>query len=184
MSTSESQSSITSDQNVPQERVDLTIIDAIPIPITVLTPDGVALYANQMALDGMGITLEEVKDKKLLGSICHPDDLDRIVDERRIGMSKGSPFELEMRLWFKNKEYRWRLVQYNPLKDESGKILRWYATASDIDDRKRAEEMLRAREMSWRQTTFPGSCMHWAQQATWSLSAARRASTSARRMRS
>jgi len=151
MSTSQSHNPIPSDHEVRQAGLDLTIIDAIPIPITVLSPDGAALYANQMALDGMGVTLEEVKDEKLLGGICHPDDLNRILDERRMGMSKGYPFELEMRLWFKNKEYRWRLVQYSPLRDESGEIIRWYATATDIDDRKRAEEMLRARETSWRQ---------------------------------
>ena len=151
MNTSQSHNPIPSDHEVRQAGRDLTTIDAIPIPITVLSPDGMALYANQMALDGMGVTLEEVKDEKLLGGICHPDDLDRILDERRMGMSKGLPFELEMRLWFKNKEYRWRLVQYSPLRDESGEIIRWYATATDIDDRKRAEEMLRARETSWRQ---------------------------------
>jgi formate hydrogenlyase transcriptional activator len=48
-----------------------------------------------------------------------------------------------MRLLPKGGEYRWHLSQYNPLKDESGKIIRWYATATDIDDRKRAEERLR-----------------------------------------
>src|SRR5262245_28408143 len=48
-----------------------------------------------------------------------------------------------MRLRFKNGEYRWQLFQYNPLKDESGQIIRWYCTATDIDDQKRAEERLR-----------------------------------------
>jgi len=44
-----------------------------------------------------------------------------------------------VRTLFKNGEYRWQLLQYNPLKDNDGQIVRWYATATDIDDRKRAE---------------------------------------------
>jgi formate hydrogenlyase transcriptional activator len=39
-----------------------------------------------------------------------------------------------MRLLPKSGQYRWYLVQYNPLKDESGQIIRWYTTATDIDD--------------------------------------------------
>jgi len=46
-----------------------------------------------------------------------------------------------MRL-FKNGQYRWQLIQYNPLKDEHGQIVRWYATATDIDDQKKTEERL------------------------------------------
>jgi len=53
-----------------------------------------------------------------------------------------APFELEGRLLLKNGQYRWQLFQYNPLKDEYGEIIRWYVTATDIDDRKRAEERL------------------------------------------
>jgi formate hydrogenlyase transcriptional activator len=73
----------------------------------------------------------------------HPEDIDRVRDERRVGLLEGVPFELEMRSLFKNGQYRWQLIQYNPLKDERGQIIRWYATATDIDDRKRTEERLR-----------------------------------------
>ena len=51
-------------------------------------------------------------------------------------------FEQELRL-LKDGEYRWQLIQYNPLKDESGDIVHWNATATDIDDQKRTEERLR-----------------------------------------
>ena len=60
-----------------------------------------------------------------------------------VGLLEGLPFELEMRSLFKNGQYRWQLIQYNPLKDERGQIIRWYVTATDIDDRKRTEERLR-----------------------------------------
>ena len=47
--------------------------------------------------------------------------------------------------------YRWFLFRANPVRDESGKIVRWYGTNVDIEDRKRGEEALRASELSWRQ---------------------------------
>jgi len=131
----------------------LTITDAIPIGISVLAPDGATLYVNRMALDRTGLTLEEVKGKGHLERTCHPDDLDRVLDERRIGLSKGARFALEMRLLPKDGEYRWHVSQYNPLKNESGKIIRWYVTATDIDDRKRAEEKLRRSEQELRTIT-------------------------------
>jgi formate hydrogenlyase transcriptional activator len=94
-----------------------------------------------------------VKDEGYLERICHPDDLDRILEERRAGLSKGIPFELEMRLLFKNVGYRWHLSQYNPQRDNRGQISPWYVTATDIDDRKSAEEKLRQSEEDLRAIT-------------------------------
>src|SRR5215468_12023251 len=102
MSTSQSQSPTPSDEKVRQEGVDLTITDAIPIGISVLAPDGTTLYVNRPALNRIGVTLDEVIGKGHLGQTCHPDDLDRVLEQRRIGLSKGAPFELEMRLSPKN----------------------------------------------------------------------------------
>ena len=131
-----------SGQKLREEGVDLTITDAIPIGISVLAPDGTTLYVNRRALDRIGLTLDEVKGIGHLERTCHPDDIDRVLEERRKGLSEGVPFELEMRLRPQNGDYRWHLSQYNPSKDESGSIIRWYVTASDIDDRKSAEQAL------------------------------------------
>jgi formate hydrogenlyase transcriptional activator len=119
-----------------------TITDTIRQPIVVLAPDGALLYANRVALDNSGLTMSEVKDIGYLARAWHPDDADRALDERNAGLSKGLPFDSEMRLLFKNGQYRWQLVQYDPLKDERGQIIRWYATVTDIDDRKKTEERL------------------------------------------
>ena len=136
-----------SEPKVHHEVGDLTITDAIPVGISVLAPDGTILYVNSLTLDLIGLTLDEVKGKSHLERTCHPDDLDRIVDERRMGLSKRVPFELEMRLSLKNGGYRWYLSQYKPVIDEhSGNIIRWYLTTTDIDDRKLAEEKLRRSE--------------------------------------
>jgi formate hydrogenlyase transcriptional activator len=96
-----------------------------------------------VALDHTGVTPGEVNNEGFLVRAFHPEDIDRVRDERRVGLLAGVPFELEMRSLFKNGQYRWQLIQYNPLKDERGQIIRWYATATDIDDRKRTEERLR-----------------------------------------
>jgi formate hydrogenlyase transcriptional activator len=118
------------------------ITDTIRQPINVLAPDGTMLYANRVALDNSGLTLDEAI-KGFVPRLCHPDDINRVADERRIGLLERVPFDLEMRLLHKNGQYRWHLVQYNPLKDENGQIIRWYATATDIDDQKQTEERLR-----------------------------------------
>jgi len=133
-----------SEQKLRQEEADLrTITDAIRQSIVVLAPDGTTLYANRVALDHTGVTPGEVNNEGFLVRAFHPEDIDRVRDERRVGLLEGVPFELEMRSLFKNGQYRWQLIQYNPLKDERGQIIRWYATATDIDDRKRTEERLR-----------------------------------------
>jgi len=131
------------EQKLKQSEEELrTITDTIRQPIVVLAPDGALLYANRVALDNSGLTMSEVKDMGYLARASHPDDVDRALDERNAGLSKGLPFDSEMRLLFKNRQYRWQLVQYDPLKDERGQVIRWYASVTDIDDRKKTEERL------------------------------------------
>src|SRR5215813_15498162 len=135
------------EQELRQSEAELrTITDAIRQCIGVVAPDGADLYANRVALDYSGLTLDEVIKEGLIARLCHPDDINRVHDERRIALLEGAPFDFETRLLHKSGQYRWHLMQYNPLKDESGQIIRWYFTATDIDDRKRAEqELQRAR---------------------------------------
>jgi formate hydrogenlyase transcriptional activator len=75
--------------------------------------------------------------------IFNVEDLDRLKDERLRGLERGVPFELEMRTRHHSGVYRWCLIQYKPLRDEQGRIVRWYATGMDIDDRKRAEDRIK-----------------------------------------
>src|SRR5215469_8286844 len=73
-----------SEQKVHQGVGDLTITDAIPVGISVLAPDGTILYVNKLTFDLIGLTLDEVKGKSHLERTCHPDDLDRILEQRRM----------------------------------------------------------------------------------------------------
>jgi formate hydrogenlyase transcriptional activator len=81
----------------------------------------------------------------------HPEDWARLQDERRQGLSRSMPFEIEWRLRRKDGQYRWFLVRYHPLRDEQGRIIRWYASGTDIDDRKRAEERMRNEALALRE---------------------------------
>ncbi|HYR41854.1 MAG TPA: sigma 54-interacting transcriptional regulator [Terriglobia bacterium] len=116
------------------------ITDAIPQVITVLGPDGKNLYANQAVLDYTGLTMEEVISREYRERVFHPEDVARLREERQTALARGIPFENEQRARRQDGQYRWFLVQYKPLRDERGKVIRWYATGTDIDDRKQAEE--------------------------------------------
>jgi hypothetical protein len=134
-----------------------TIIDAIPQLIVTLRPDGTFLSANQAVLDYTGLTKEEVRTESFR-DVFHPEDTERLRDQRDLAISRGVPFEYERRVRRKDGQYRWLLVQYNPLLDQRGEVSRWYAAGTDIDDRKRAEDALRSNEQSLRLTidSIPG----------------------------
>jgi formate hydrogenlyase transcriptional activator len=118
------------------------IVDAISQAIVVLDADGRGLYANRPLLDYTGFTMEHLMTPDAQGNptLFHPEDWARLKDQRSKGLSRKEPFELEWRLRRKDGQYRWFLVRYHPLRDEQGRILRWYASGTDIDDRKRVEE--------------------------------------------
>jgi formate hydrogenlyase transcriptional activator len=71
--------------------------------------------------------------------------------ERRSGFSSGAPFEIEKRMLGKDGRYRWFLFRYNPLLNEKGRIARWFATATDIEDRKQAEQRMRNENLALRE---------------------------------
>src|SRR5882762_4751789 len=127
------------------------IIDAIPQMIVVLSPAGRALDANQMTLDYTGLTLQEVQNGDIRTRVFHPEDAQRLREAREAALRGTSPFELEHRARRKDGQYRWLLIQYNPLRDETGAVLRWYATATDIDARKHAEDSVRSENQALRE---------------------------------
>jgi len=117
------------------------IINAIPTYIHVLRADGSVLYVNPPVLDYTGLTLEEVQRENYRVGFFHPEDVERLREERRKALTRAVPFENEQRVLGKDGKYRWFLVRYSPLLDEEGKIDRWYVAAFDIEDRKQAENV-------------------------------------------
>ena len=140
------------DERVRQSEEELRrLVDAIPQHVVVVKTDGSFLYVNQVALEYTGLTLEDSLSKDSLAKIFHPDELERVVEERQQAISRGLPWDAEVRIRGKNGNYRWFMIRLNPLRDEQGRILRWYGTRTDIEDRKRAEEKLRQSEAELRQ---------------------------------
>ena len=133
------------------EREVRRITDAIPQTIVVLDPDGTPIYANQAVLDYTGLTMEDVITSDFRARIFHPEDLERLRDERRAALARGLPFEIEQRALRKDGQYRWFLIRYNPFRDEQGRLVRWYATGTDIDDRKRTEDRMRNENVALRE---------------------------------
>jgi len=127
------------------------IVDAIPQTIVVLNPDGRAVYANRMTLEYTGLTLDEVTASDFRTRVFHPEDVKRLAAERHDSLSRGEAFENEQRALRKDGEYRWFLIRYNPLHDESGRVLRWYATGTDIHDRKRDEIRVTSENLALRE---------------------------------
>jgi formate hydrogenlyase transcriptional activator len=127
------------------------IVDAIPHGIIVLDPEGSILNVNQWVLDYTGLSREETMAPTFRTRIFHPEDLERVQDDRRDALSSGLPFENEQRALGKDGKYRWFLNRYSPLRDESGKILRWYATGMDIDERKQAEQRMHNENLALRE---------------------------------
>jgi PAS domain S-box-containing protein len=125
--------------------------DAIASYIYVLSPDGRTLYANQTVLDYTGFTLEDLQRGEHRGRILHPEDVEGLREVRNEALARGVPFENEQRALGKDGKYRWFLVRYNPLRDDQGHIIRWYATGTDIEDRKRAEERMRDENLALRE---------------------------------
>jgi PAS domain S-box-containing protein len=126
------------------------IINTIPTTAWTTRPDGFCDFLSQVWLDYAGMSAEQAQGWGWAEAI-HPDDRKKLVDEWQLCLDSGTPIDTEARLRRFDSSYRWFLIRANPLTDESGKILKWYGTCMDIEDRKRAEETLRARELSWRQ---------------------------------
>jgi formate hydrogenlyase transcriptional activator len=129
------------EEKLRQDEIELRqIADAIPHNIVVIRPDGTRLYANRTFLEYTGVKPEDVHSEGLYAQKLHPDDFERSNKQRQTGLERGEPFEIEYRMLGKDGRYRWFLVRYNPLLDQERHVVRWYATATDIDDRKRREE--------------------------------------------
>ena len=142
---------LTEPKLLPDEEELRRIIDLIPQTIVVLSPDGKAIYANRVALEYTGLSLDEVRADNFRDRVFHPEDLQRLREERQKGLSGSVPFENEQRARGKDGKYRWFLIRYNPLIEERGNVVRWYATGTDIEYRKQAETKLRQEERELRQ---------------------------------
>jgi PAS domain S-box-containing protein len=139
------------------------VIDTIPAYVWSALPDGSVDFINERFLEFTGRSLEELVD---WGSVVHPDDLERFIDEWRAALAAEEPMESEARVRRADGAHRWLLVRNMPLRDELGNIVNWYGTGIDIEDRKRAEEALRQSEEQWRDVFENNPTMYFMVDAT------------------
>jgi formate hydrogenlyase transcriptional activator len=119
------------------------IVDTIPALAWSARPDGSAEFFNQHYLDFTGLSSEEASGWGWTAAV-HPEDLNELsATWERILASKAAG-EAEARLRQHDGSYRWFLFRANPLRDETGTIVKWYGVNTDIEDRKRAEAELGA----------------------------------------
>src|SRR5712672_3666033 len=120
------------------------IADNIPV-LASCWPDGTVDFRNKTWRDYSGLSRDNLEGRRW-GSSTHPDDLPLVEREWRSNIATGEPFELEQRVRRADGEYRWHWVRRVPLHDDSGNVIKWYAVAFDIEDRRLAEEAQRRSE--------------------------------------
>jgi len=121
------------------------IVNAVPTLLASARPDGSADFFNQRWIDYTGLSAEQLEGWGWANQL-HPGDADGLVKIWRSSLASGVPLEAEARMRRFDGAYRWLLFRANALRDESGNIVKWYGTSTDIDDRKRAEDQLRRSE--------------------------------------
>ncbi|BCP55571.1 hypothetical protein K32_41880 [Kaistia sp. 32K] len=124
------------------------LVDTVPTMIFLLTPEALPYYFNKRFVDWAGIepgseAAEEGHDFNTHTGMIHPDDRAGVAAAFRRSIATGEPLQFKGRLRRKDGEFRWIDSRVEPLRDESGTILRWYGVNIDIDDEVRAQEALR-----------------------------------------
>jgi PAS domain S-box-containing protein len=139
------------EEKIRQQESELhQVLDLTPQHVAVLGPDRSNLYVNRAVLEYHGVTLEEWQSSGPR-RFFHPDDWERIWSEHQSRASIGSPYETEARILRSDGIYRWFLFRYNPMRDEQGRIIRWYVASTDIEDRKESERRLQNENVALRE---------------------------------
>jgi PAS domain S-box-containing protein len=133
------------------------IIDAIPTLVWCARPDGSADFFNLRWLEYTGLSAEQALGWGWKVAI-HPDDLVYMLKAFQDAVESGKPFEAEGRFRRNDGQFRWFLFRASPLQDESARVVRWYGTNTDLEERKRTEDELRSNEQRFRLLvdTIPG----------------------------
>jgi PAS domain S-box-containing protein len=125
------------------------VVDALPGLVWTALPDGHIDFLNQRWREYTGLSLEEAYGWGWQTAI-HPEDLPELLERWRSILASGEPRDMEARLRRFDGEYRWFLFRTCPFADASGQVVKWCGMNTDIEDRRRAEEALRARARRFR----------------------------------
>lgn len=133
-----------------RERQLQQLIDTVPVQIWSVTPGGCPVYINKTMMDYIGLQLGDFDAEGglpgAIETIIHPDDRAAVVKALNHCFNTGEPFELKFRNRRGDGEFRWTEGRAEPLRDESGRIIRWFGANVDVHDLVTSQEALRDRE--------------------------------------
>src|SRR5882724_7054360 len=127
------------------------VVDTIPAVVWSALPDGSNAYVNRRFEEYAGMSAEQLAGTGWHAA-THSDDLQRHEGKWLDCVRTGDIFEDEVRFRRADGQYRWHLQRGVPLRDEAGRIVKWYGVLTDIEDRKRAEDKISEQETELRQT--------------------------------
>jgi formate hydrogenlyase transcriptional activator len=128
------------------------LIDSVPQLIGTVNPDGTMLHMNRAALTYVGVPLEKgATAEAWRDRFYHPEDREAMRGGVAAALSEGRVHEAEARVRRHDGQYRWFLVRHDVLRDHAGAPLRLYASATDIHDRKQAEDRVREENRALRE---------------------------------
>ncbi len=137
------------------------LADAMPQVVWTARPDGYLDYFNRRWYELTAAPPGRGGDASWIPYV-HPDDVSRCLERWYRSVRTGDPFEMEHRFRdVANGRWRWHLVRALAARDAAGAIVRWYGTATDIDDQKRAGEILRRAQESRRIAIDAGGLGTW-----------------------
>ncbi|UPK38091.1 PAS domain-containing protein [Bradyrhizobium sp. 186] len=135
------------------------VIDTIPTLVWRAGPEGIPDFLSQPALDYTGLSLDQTETG--WPRAFHPDDRKGMLQKWSAIQQSGMRGGLEARLRRFDGEYRWFLFEAVPMRDEAGNIVKWYGSATDIEDRKQTEVALRESEQRFRDYAETASDWLW-----------------------
>src|SRR5262245_37911829 len=139
--------------NLPEEAAraaerDLRLVlDNVPAMVKTMTPSGAIDFANRRLLDYLGVELDQLQDWP---QFIHESDRSMMLERLKHSLETGQSYEAQCRLRRADGVYRWFQGSAVPLSGPDGTAIRWYYLITDIEDRKRAEDLLRSREQQLR----------------------------------
>src|SRR5580700_3382326 len=137
-----------------------SILHSIPGLVCTISPAGEVDRFNPQILEYFGKTPEELKGWATSDAI-HPDDLPRVVAAFTHSITTGTPYDIEHRCRRADGVYRWFQARALPVRDTADRITGWYVLLTDIDDRKRAEDAIRASERDLNQIVNAIPALAW-----------------------
>jgi PAS domain S-box-containing protein len=111
--------------------------EALPVQVWTALPDGRLDFVTNQVADYFGVPMDQVISDGWR-DVVHPEDLPGVAERWMHSLSTGEPYKVEFRLRAADGSYRWHLARALAQRDESGAVVRWFGTNTDMEDEKRA----------------------------------------------